>query len=256
MLPPCWGPERTVCLPILLTFRRTPHNGPPISLQASSFARMHTQERFHRRCRHLGRAKRKQCLKDAGNGYGAVGGIIVCAHPRCRYSISVREAQAFLRRCSALRRDICRVCFRCCLVPLLRNGFGSAARPGQGRAASFAFRPRRLSTPAIADLSLGSAVSLPSFLFMGPPSGERSRLPQTQNQRGRGAAFRALLGGSFVWSHAAKQLVDGRAQTHVAKPAVRRHSLQGVVEFFFAQACDVHAPEACRRSGAPSASQL
>ena len=60
MLPPCWGPERTVCLPILLTFRRTPRNGPPISLQASSFARMYTQERFHRRCRHLGRVKRKR----------------------------------------------------------------------------------------------------------------------------------------------------------------------------------------------------
>ena len=131
----------------------------------------------------------------------------------------------------------------------------SAARPGQGRAASFALRPWRLCTPAIADLSLGSAVSLPSFLFMGPPSGERSRLPLTQNQRGRGAAFLALLGGSFVWSHAAKQLVDGQARTHVAKPAVRRHSLQGVVEFFFAQARCAHAPEACRRSGAPSAAQ-
>ena len=126
---------------------------------------------------------------------------------------------------------------------------------GQGRAASFVLRPWRLSTPAIADLSLGSAVSLPSLLFMGLPSGERSRLPQTQNQRGRGAAFRALLGGSFVWSHAAKQLVDGQSQTHVAKPAVRRHSLQGVVEFFFAQARCAHAPEACRRSGAPSAAQ-
>ena len=60
MLPPCWGPERTVSPPILLTFRRTPHNGPPMTLQASSFARMRAQERFHRRCRHLGRAKRKR----------------------------------------------------------------------------------------------------------------------------------------------------------------------------------------------------
>jgi hypothetical protein len=60
LLPPCWGPERTVSPPILLTFRRTPHNGPPMTLQASSFARMRAQERFHRRCRHLGRAKRKR----------------------------------------------------------------------------------------------------------------------------------------------------------------------------------------------------
>ena len=62
------------------------------------------------------------------NGYGAVGGIVVCARPRGRYSISVREARAFLRRCSALRRALCRARFRCCLVPLLRNGVSSAAR--------------------------------------------------------------------------------------------------------------------------------
>lgn len=65
--------------------------------------------------------------------YSAVVGIIVCAHLRDRYSISVREAQAFLRRCSALRGAICRVCVRCVLMPLLRNGVSSAARPGQGR---------------------------------------------------------------------------------------------------------------------------